>query len=121
MGNKNASGAWGEEAAVRFLQSEGYRIAERNYRLRCGEIDIIAEKDGILAFVEVKTRKSAAYGSPSEYVGAEKQRKIRMTAELYLCSHPSKLQPRFDVLEIYAPLGAETKDPAMNHIIDAFW
>ena len=84
-------GAWGEERAAKYLRSKGYTILERNFRCRAGEIDIIARRGGIITFVEVK-----------------------------LVSHRRELQPRFDVIEIYAPYGERTLFPKINHLEDAF-
>lgn len=120
MGKNNDRGAWGEEVAARFLESKGWRILERGYRCRFGEIDLIAEGFGFLAFVEVKTRKSANFAAAMEYVDLRKQEKLRKTAMLYLSTHDTALQPRFDVIEVYAPGGTRTRDPRINHLEDAF-
>lgn len=120
MGRNNQSGAWGEEFSAVYLRSRGYKILERNYRVRGGEIDIIAQKGGFLVFVEVKTRKSDAFGSAAEFVGPAKQRRLLLAAECYLSGHPTELQPRFDVIELYAPEGTDTKKPELRHLENAF-
>lgn len=120
MGKNNLSGAWGEALAAEYLRSKGYRIRLSGYQCRFGEIDLIAEDGKMLAFVEVKLRKSASYGQAMEYVDWKKQDKIRITASHYLSMHPTALQPRFDVIEIYAPKGTKTLHPEINHIEDAF-
>jgi putative endonuclease len=74
----------GENYAADLLANSGFRIIERNYRTKAGEIDIIAIKDGVLHFVEVKTRNGYQYGYPSEAVTAAKQARIRKAAEQYL-------------------------------------
>ena len=95
-------GKIGEEFAANLLELQGYRILERNFRCRMGEIDLIAEKDGEISFVEVKTRRSARFGMPAEAVGAEKQRRMRRTAEFYLKSHPKQQQTAdFQVIEVF--------------------
>ena len=106
---KTELGAWGEDRVAEVLQNAGYRIVRRNFRCRLGEIDLIAVKDGILAFVEVKLRKNSLYGEAREFVTAEKQRKLRLAASYYISGNPAaqELQPRFDVAEVYAPKGAE--------------
>ena len=81
---KTELGAWGENLAAAQLEKEGYRIRERNFRCRLGEIDIIAQKGDILAFVEVKLRKSSSHGEAREFVTASKQQKLRMTASFFL-------------------------------------
>ena len=112
-------GAWGEETAQKYLKKKGYKIKERNYRSRFGEIDIIAEKGDMLAFVEVKLRKNADFGSACEYVTYAKQKKLRATAEIWLAENGAEKAPQFDVIEIYAPLGAG-KSFELNHIKNAF-
>ncbi len=104
-------GAWGESLTAEFLKEKGYRILARNYRCRFGEIDLIAERKGVLAFVEVKLRKNNDYGAPREFVTSAKQRKIRLTASFWLAGHSfaSRLQPRFDVAEVIAPHGPQGK------------
>ena len=71
--------------------------------------------------MEVKLRKSAAFGGAGEFVDRRKQDKLRLTAELYLSQHPTRLQPRFDVIEVYAPQGTDTKAPRVRHIENAFF
>ena len=96
-------GANGEEIAVRFLKTRGYRILERNYRTRLGEIDIIAEQGGDLVFIEVKTRSAVLFGSPLESVTVSKQRQLSKVALEYVgkkgCLDRSA---RFDVVGIQA-------------------
>ena len=105
MRTRDGLGPWGEALAAKALRRGGYRIVERNYRSRFGEIDLIAENGAYLAFVEVKLRK---------------QQRIRATAMLWLEAHDTALQPRFDVIEIYAPDGTDTKKPEVRHLEDAF-
>ena len=91
----------GEEAAVAALRSRGYRILERNVRLRRGEVDVIAEEHGDLVFVEVKARRSEAYGTPAEAVSPRKQRALAALAAAY-CSRRGLRERacRFDVVEV---------------------
>ena len=70
--------------------------------------------------VEVKLRRSANFAQAFEYVNFSKQERLRTTAEIYLSQNPTDLQPRFDVIEIYAPEGIETKKPEIHHMEDAF-
>lgn len=96
-----SSGAKGEGIASRYLAEQGYRILETNYHSPYGEIDIIAAKDDVLAFVEVKTRSGRMIAEPREAVTASKQQKLRQTALVYLSEHEEmNLQPRFDVVEV---------------------
>ena len=113
-------GRWGEDRAAVFLRDKGFSITAANWRCRFGEIDLIAQDGTYLCFVEVKLRKSDAYGIAAEFVDRRKQDKLRAAAELYLAEHPTVLQPRFDVIEIYAPRGIQTKEPQFCHWEDAF-
>ena len=114
-----ALGDFGEERAARYLRRKGYRIVERNYRCRQGEIDIIAERRGFLVFVEVKLRKDERFAEAREFVTAAKQRRVLTAAQIWLAQHESSLQPRFDVIEVYAPAG-ERGPVTIEHIEDAF-
>lgn len=120
MPSSSLVGAWGEEKAAQFLRRKGYRIEAARYRCRYGEIDLVARKGDFLVFVEVKLRASCAVAKPSEFVDFRKQNKLRITAGVYLAEHPTGLQPRFDVIEIYAPEGIQTRHPVINHMEDAF-
>lgn len=120
MARNNQAGAWGERIAGVYLQRKGWHIVAHSYRSRFGEIDLIAENDRFLAFVEVKLRKNAEFARAMEYVDQRKQEKLRITAEIYLSEHPTELQPRFDVIEIYAPWGIQTPQPEIIHWEDAF-
>ena len=113
-------GKWGERLVAEDLRKNGWKILETNYRCRLGEIDLIVEKGKYLAFVEVKLRRSNRFGQASEAVTIEKQRKLRATAELYLVEHSTRLQPRFDVAEVYAPQGMQTINPTVSYIENAF-
>ena len=120
MGKNNLSGAWGEALAAKYLQKKHFKLLATNYRSRLGEIDLIVSNRKYLVFVEVKLRKSNQFADALEYVDRRKQDRIRTTAEIYLSEFPTVLQPRFDVVEIYAPQGAETLHPIINHMEDAF-
>ena len=113
-------GAWGETLAAEYLQKKRYKILAAGYRCRFGEIDLIAADRNHLVFVEVKLRKNNQFANAMEFVDARKQNRIRSTAQLYLSQNPSELQPRFDVIEIYAPEGLETRKPEIRHMEDAF-
>lgn len=115
---KKQLGAWGESKAVGFLQTGGYNVLEKNFRCRSGEIDIIALKDGVLCFIEVKTRTSLAYGLPCQAVGPAKQRHIRRAALAYVCQNPgyAKHDLRMDVIELLRlPQGSY-----IRHVTGAF-
>lgn len=112
-------GKLGEDAASEYLSKENYNIITRNFCTRYGEIDIIANNDKYIIFAEVKTRNQFAVSRPSEWVDIKKQKKIIMTASLYLQKNQTELQPRFDVIEII--LSKENlKIISINHIENAF-
>ena len=113
-------GAWGEEMAANWIRKQGGKVIAANFRCRFGEIDLICEEKGYLCFTEVKLRKGIGYGRAGEFVDFRKQNKLRTTAQFYLLKHPTALQPRFDVIEIYAPYGMETKAPEITRIENAF-
>jgi putative endonuclease len=94
-------GKQGEQFAVDFLKQRGYRILQRNYTQPYGEIDIIAQKNDLLIFIEVKTRTSSQFGSPLEAVTAKKQYQISRVAQTYLLAHKLTDMPaRFDVIAV---------------------
>lgn len=103
-----AIGRRGEDLAAAWLQRHGYTILERNWRRPCGELDLIAERDGEIVGVEVKTRSSAAMGEPEEAVTLAKQRKLLLTMQTYLMEAGAEQRPcRLDVLAVrLAPNGA---------------
>lgn len=114
------TGRWGESLAAEYLRKKGYCITGANYRCRVGEIDLIAEDKKYLVFVEVKLRKSAKFAQALEFVDLKKQERLKQTALLYLSQNETEKQPRFDVIEVYAPEGVETKHPKITHLEDAF-
>ena len=120
MGRNNISGAWGEALAAEFLRKKRYKIVAAGYRSRFGEIDLIVQNKKFLVFAEVKLRKSADFAHARDYVDRRKQERIKTTALMYLSEHPTDLQPRFYVIEIYAPDGVHTLHPQIHHMEDAF-
>ena len=120
MGKNNLLGAWGEALAAEYLRKKRYEIVAAGYRSRFGEIDLIVKNKKYLVFVEVKLRKTGDFAKAMEYVDRRKQDKIRITASMYLSQNPTQLQPRFDVIEIYAPDGTDTQRPQIHHMEDAF-
>ena len=120
MGINNLTGAWGEAIAAEYLRKKRYQLLATGFRCRYGEIDLIVSNKRYLVFVEVKLRKSDSFAAAREFVDFRKQNRLRTTASIYLSMNPSELQPRFDVIEIYAPEGMETKNPVINHLEDAF-
>ena len=117
---KGTKGAWGEECAAAYLRRRGYRILARNYSCRFGEIDLIAEKDGVLLFVEVKLRTNLQYGAPREYVTVKKQEKLRAAALLYLSGRELDVPARFDVAEVYTDVRHSAGKTRIAYIENAF-
>ena len=111
-------GRRGEELAARYLAAHGFRILQRRFRTRSGEIDLVAEEGETLAFIEVKTRSSAACGSPAEAVDRRKQVRLTRAAEIYLArTGRYDAACRFDVVEVWDEPGG---DGRIDHIRDAF-
>lgn len=120
MARDKLNGAWGEALVAEYLRKKRYTIVAAGYRSRFGEIDLIAQNRKYLVFVEVKLRKNVAFAEAKEYVDRRKQDKIRVTASIFLDRYPTKLQPRFDVVEVYCPQGCATENPQINHLEGAF-
>ncbi len=121
MGKRNTkeTGQIGENLAAEFLERNNYRILERNYCNRIGEIDIIAEDFGVLCFIEVKTRRSDNFGFGHEAISRSKQRKIAQTALIYLKVHKKTAgDSRFDSLSVM--LNGAGENPDMDLIKNAF-
>ena len=121
MGKTDELGLWGERQAARFLIRKGLQLLEHSFRCRRGEIDLVMEDGDEIAFVEVKLRRTDRFGTPAEYVTAGKRKRLRAAAEYYLMKHPTEKQPRFDVVEVYAPGGTATDPIPIRHIPNAFW
>ncbi|MGR6836586.1 YraN family protein [Syntrophomonas erecta] len=114
---KKRLGKKGEDLAVSFLTNQGYRILERNYYTRFGELDIICTRGGHIIFIEVKTRTSERFGTPEEAVTPHKIEHIRRAALSYLSQCKSGYsQIRFDVIAVRFQNG----HPIFNHIENAF-
>lgn len=111
-------GKQGERIAVQLLKSEHLSIRELNFRCSLGEIDIIAEHEDVIVFIEVKTRSNKNYGLPEEAVGYPKQRKLIQVAMHYLQQERLENRScRFDVVSIIMKNNSVEK---INHIVDAF-
>ena len=117
---KAALGLCGEEQAAAYIENLGGTIVAARWRCRFGELDLVAQRGEYLCFVEVKLRKSDTFAPARSFVTASKQHKLKITAEYYLAERPTNLQPRFDVAEIYAPLGRETLCPEIIYWENAF-
>ena len=111
-------GAWGERVAAEHLTTSGYRILARNWNGPRGEIDIIAELDGVLVFVEVKARASRSFGTPEAAVTGAKQRSLQRTAWGYLEAQGAEHRSwRIDVVAVEGdPAGGVTR---LDHYVNA--
>lgn len=114
MSDKIKTGREGENLATEFLKKKGFEIVARNYRFKRSEIDIIVKKDDWLLFIEVKTRSSADYGEPEEFVDLAKARMIFAAAEEFIFSTDWQGHVRFDVISV--KLGTQ---PEIVHFEDA--
>ncbi len=111
----NAHGKLGEDIAVKYLETHGYRILERNYTTDIGEVDIFATDNRTLVAVEVKSRLSLEFGTPVEAVGYAKVKKICQVTSQYIKQFRLfGVKVRFDVVEVYL------EDKKVNHIVNAF-
>lgn len=113
-------GQWGEALVAEDLRQKGWTVVATNFRCRMGELDVVVKNERYLVFVEVKLRKNTRFGAACEAVTPSKQRKLTAAAQFYLLGHPTNLQPRFDVAEVYAPQGVHTAKPIISYIENAF-
>lgn len=120
--NKKLVGTTGEEIVADYLKKKKYKIIRQNYQCRFGEIDIIAADGEYTVFIEVKTRKDADYGEPSEAVNYFKKKKIIQMAKYYLMTQEKDIDIRFDVIEVFGEFCDGKFVPTrINHIENAFW
>lgn len=113
----NSVGKLAELKVCDYLQRKKYILLEANYRSRFGEIDLIMKNKKYICFIEVKMRNEKSIAAPAEFVDEYKQRKIIATAELYLSHNKTKLQPRFDVVEVFTE---NNKIKSIKHLENAF-
>lgn len=109
-------GKKGEQIAVDFLSEQGYRILERNWRFLKAEVDIIAQKDNIIAAVEVKTRSSTAFGNPQDFIDTKKIKLLIMAMNEYIIQKDLEAEVRFDIIAVTK----NKRDLDIEHIQDAF-
>ncbi len=121
--NLGVTGQKGEDMVAAFLRKRGCTVLKRNYQCRFGELDIIAKKDNLLLFVEVKTRKEGAIVTARESVDSNKINRLTLTAQDYLSKVEGceNLQPRFDVAEVIVSIDEQNKEHyKLNYIKNAF-
>lgn len=116
---KKEVGNLGEEIAIKFLKRNKYKVIERNYKTKLGEIDIICENSEYIVFVEVKTRKQGTAIPGYTAVNYKKQQHIIRTASMYLLENKPEKQPRFDIIEV--EYGSDGTACVKEHYKDAFW
>lgn len=117
MAEHNDLGKFGEELSVEFLQKQGYDILETNWTFQKAEVDIIAQKENILAVVEVKTRSSTDFGSPQDFVKSTKIQLLAKAINEYVILNDLDLEIRFDIIAI----SKEGKNFNIEHLEDAFY
>ena len=117
MADHNDLGKLGEELAVDFLQKNGYKILETNWVFQKAEIDIIAQKENVLAIVEVKTRSTIGFGLPQDFVKPKKIQLLVKAVNEYVISNDLDVEVRFDIIAI----SKEGKEFCIEHIEDAFF
>ena len=117
MAEHNELGKLGEELAVEFLRKEGYRILETNWMFQKAEIDILAQKENILAVVEVKTRSSLDFGLPQDFVILKKIQLLVKAVDAFVSEKDLDIQVRFDIIAVHK----EDKSFVIEHLIDAFY
>ena len=117
MAEHNEKGHAGEKLAVQFLEKEGYNILETNWRFRKAEVDIIAEKDEYIIFVEVKTRSTNNFGEPELFVKKKKQQMMILGADEYMKNVSDDKEGRFDVIGVILSNGKYK----IHHIEEAFY
>jgi len=117
MADHNELGKLGEELAVEFLRKEGYAILETNWTFQKAEIDIIAQKENILAIIEVKTRSSLDFGLPQDFVKPKKIQLLVKAVNEYVISKDLDIDVRFDIIAVHK----EGKSFVIEHLVDAFY
>lgn len=117
MAEHNELGKQGEALAIEFLQQKGYEILETNWTFQKAEIDIIAQKDSVLAIVEVKTRSSIDFGLPQDFVTPKKIQLLVKAVNEYVLSKDLEVQVRFDIIAIHK----EGTEYHLEHIEEAFY
>lgn len=120
MNRKKLVGDWGEALVAKYLRTRKYEIVASQYRCRMGEIDLIARKDGVLCFVEVKTRSETEHGLPREFVSPRKQQRIRTAAAQYLAYYDLDCPVRFDVAEVYTGDALDESRATIEYLEAAF-
>jgi len=117
MASHNELGKKGEQLAVNYLVENGYDILERNYRFNKAEVDIIAQKEDVLAIIEVKTRSTADFGNPQDFVKPKQIQNLVKAVDEYVTINSLDVDVRFDIIAIVK----EKKEFKIEHLEDAFF
>ncbi|CAH0161391.1 MULTISPECIES: YraN family protein [unclassified Microbacterium] len=118
MAAKDELGRAGEDRAAKHLSTRGYRILDRNWRCTQGEIDIVAERDGTICIVEVKTRRSVAFGHPFEAVDDRKRERLWRLAYAWCRAHTELASNRMLRLEVIGIIGVDPALGQLEHLVD---
>lgn len=118
MAAKDDFGRAGEDRAAQHLIDRGYRVLDRNWRCTQGEIDIVAERDGTICVVEVKTRRSIAFGHPFEAIDERKRERLWRLAYAWCRAHAEIAASRMLRLEVIGIIGASPSEAALEHLVD---
>lgn len=118
MAAKDVFGRAGEERAVLYLSNQGYRVLDRNWRCTQGELDIVAEISGTICIVEVKTRRSIAFGHPFDAVDERKRERLWRLAYAWCKAHPDLAGHRMLRLEVVGVIGADPAEAVVEHLVD---
>jgi putative endonuclease len=116
MADHNELGKKGEKIAVDFLIKDGYKILETNYRYLKAEVDVIAQKEDVLAVVEVKTRSTAYFGDPQDFITTKKIKLLLSAIDYYVVQRDLDVEVRFDIIAIIQ----QKKETKIEHLKDAF-
>ncbi|MBO3117985.1 YraN family protein [Winogradskyella sp. DF17] len=117
MAQHNELGKKGEQLAVDFLLENNYDIVERNYRFDKAEVDIIAQKEGVLAIIEVKTRSTTDFGNPQDFVKPKQIKNLVKAVNEYVTFNDLDVEVRFDIIAIVKAKG----DFTIDHLENAFY
>ncbi len=116
MAQHNDLGKKGEELAINYLQDNGYAIIEKNYRFKKAEVDVIAQKEGVLVAIEVKTRSSTYFGNPQDFVNPKKIKLLVIAIDNYVVEKDLDVEVQFDIIAVLK----YKETYKIHHIEDAF-
>ena len=118
MGDKDELGRWGEQCAAAYLERSGYAVLDRNWRCSEGELDLVVTRGANLVFVEVKTRRTAAFGHPLEAITARKRSRLRRLALAWTAAHEAETRRLTLRVDAVCVLGSESDQVEVEHLQD---